>query len=234
MSASIAGTANVCVGQTTALTYSSHPGGLWSSSNSALATADASSGMISGVSSGTVTITYAISSGCTKTRALTVKSSPAAIAGASSVPMLGTTTLTNATTGGTWSSSSTLNATVSSAGVVTGVLSGTTTISYRLANGCAATREITVISSRPTTPTDEIAIHTWSMYPNPTNGALTIESGIGGTMSVFTVDGRQVATFSLQAGTSHIDLPKELASGTYLCRFTGADGTTTINRIILN
>lgn len=56
-------------------------------------------------------------------------------------------TLSNATTGGTWSSSATSVATVGSSGIVTGVAEGTATISYTVSNACgtvAATRVVKV------------------------------------------------------------------------------------------
>jgi hypothetical protein len=69
------------------------------------------------------------------------------ITGTATVVAGSTTILSNATTGGTWSSSATGIATVSSAGVVTGVAAGTATISYTVSNSCGsavATRVVTV------------------------------------------------------------------------------------------
>src|ERR1700740_892099 len=48
----------------------------------------------------------------------------------------GTTTLGDATTGGTWSSSNTAVATIGTTGIVTGVAAGTSTITYRLSGIC--------------------------------------------------------------------------------------------------
>jgi uncharacterized protein YjdB len=63
----------------------------------------------------------------------------------------GSTTLVDSATGGTWSSSDSTVATVSTSGVVTGVAAGTTTISYTVSNSCgtvSATASVTV--SAPT------------------------------------------------------------------------------------
>jgi hypothetical protein len=72
---------------------------------------------------------------------------PGAISGTATVCAGSTTALSNATTGGAWSSSATGIATVGSTGVVTGVAAGTATISYTVTNGCGsavATKVFTV------------------------------------------------------------------------------------------
>ncbi len=64
----ITGTTNVCVGSTTNLSCTP-AGGVWGSSNNAVATIDASSGVITGITSGIVTISYTVTNGngCSKT-----------------------------------------------------------------------------------------------------------------------------------------------------------------------
>jgi hypothetical protein len=146
----ISGTSTVCVGSTTILS-SATTGGTWSSSNTGVATVN-SSGVVSGVSAGTATISYTATGSLgtgTTTRIVTVNPLPSAgsITGTATVTAGSTTTLSNATTGGTWSSSATGVATVGSAGVVSGVAAGTATISYTVSNGCGsavATRIVTV------------------------------------------------------------------------------------------
>jgi uncharacterized protein YjdB len=56
-------------------------------------------------------------------------------------------TLSDATTGGTWSSSNTGVATVGMSGIVTGIASGNATITYTLASGCSRTVTATVVST---------------------------------------------------------------------------------------
>jgi succinate dehydrogenase/fumarate reductase cytochrome b subunit len=85
---------------------------------------------------------------------LTVNAAPvvAAIAGTANVCIGATRILTNATNGGTWSSSDMTKATVATNGVVTGVAAGATTISYTVtSNGCTTvvTQAFTV-NNRPT------------------------------------------------------------------------------------
>ncbi len=77
-----------------------------------------------------------------------------AIGGLSSVCSGSTITLTNSLSGGTWSSSNTSVATVSSSGVVTGISAGTAVITYAgPSSGCytAATKTITVLETASTT-----------------------------------------------------------------------------------
>lgn len=73
----ITGTFDVCVGLTTALTGSGAPNAIapWTSSNTAVATVDVN-GVVSGVSGGTVTITYTDDNGCTAQQIVTVNALP--------------------------------------------------------------------------------------------------------------------------------------------------------------
>jgi hypothetical protein len=139
----ITGSTGICTGLTT--TLSSLPsGGTWSSSN-ANATAALSTGVVSGVSVGTSNITYTLPSGCYRTATVTINLAPGAIAGILEVCEASMTTLSNATTGGTWSSGSTGTAVIDATGLVTGVSPGTADISYTLGNGCVVTGEVTVL-----------------------------------------------------------------------------------------
>jgi hypothetical protein len=94
-----------------------------------------------------VYMVYAVNGACFSATGAntTVSVSPlAAIAGASSLVVSNTTTLTDATGGGTWSSSNNAVATVTSGGLVTGVAIGSVTISYSHGS-CTATKTIAII-----------------------------------------------------------------------------------------
>eukprot|EP01041_Mallomonas_annulata_P012565 gene12565-26459_t len=147
---SLSGASVVCVGSTVTITPSV-TGGTWLSSNAALASVS-TSGEVTGLSAGVVTISYRVTNTCgiaSATRTITVNPavSVGTVGGSSSVCAGSNITLTNSTLGGAWSSSNTAAATVGTTGIVTGVAEGNTTISYTVTNSCGtavATRAITV------------------------------------------------------------------------------------------
>ncbi|TRX36409.1 T9SS type A sorting domain-containing protein [Flavobacterium sp. ZT3R18] len=144
---SITGANAICLGSTT--TLSPTTGGTWASSNTAVATVT-DAGVVTGVSNGTATFTFTqTSTGCPSapTAAVTVNANPtASITGANPI-CVGVTSALSPTTGGTWASSNTAVATVTDAGVVTGVSNGTATFTFtQTSTGCpsAPTAAITV------------------------------------------------------------------------------------------
>lgn len=141
----ITGTLSACVGLTSTLSDAS-TGGTWSSSSTTIASVGTSSGIVTGVASGTATISYATGQTCYATSTFSVNANPASITGTLTVATSATTQLTDATAGGTWSSSTTTVATIGTAGLVTGVASGTSTISYTLSTGCYVVATMTVTS----------------------------------------------------------------------------------------
>ena len=153
--AAISGNSAVCIASVTGLTNAT-PGGAWSSSNTANATVDGS-GNVTGVSAGTATIAYTQGTGCASSITMAVNSLPAVISGSTGVCLGATATLSDVTAGGTWSSGNNFVATVSSGGLVTGLVQGNATISYTLATGCSATTGVT-INPQPTTITGSTGI----------------------------------------------------------------------------
>ncbi|MFY0254766.1 Ig-like domain-containing protein [Chitinophaga sp. 30R24] len=147
----IGGANAVCKGATIALNDATL-GGVWSSSDNTIATVDATTGEVAGVSVGTVTITYTVTNGCGNTpvsTTITVNDVPVVspIGGASAVCKGATITLNDATVGGVWSSSDNTIATVNgTTGEVTGVSVGTVTITYTVTNGCGSTPVSTTIT----------------------------------------------------------------------------------------
>ncbi len=141
--ATITGGTSVCIGSTSTLSTTT-PGGTWSSSSTAIATIG-TTGLLTGISAGTATVTYLLPTGCYRTVTVNVVSSPAPITGPGTVCVFGTMTLADATPGGTWISSNPALAPIgSSSGLVTGVSVGTLTISYSLGGGCFTTTTIGV------------------------------------------------------------------------------------------
>lgn len=167
--APITGAATACIGQATPLS-SATPSGVWSSSNIAIATVSPS-GVVTGVSLGTVVITYAVTNPCgtgVATYTMTVNS-PSVVApttGTFTVCNGSSTTLSNATPSGVWSSGAAAIGTVDVTGMVTGVGAGTAPISYAYTNpfGCVsyATALVTVNTTpaATTTPAGAVVICT--------------------------------------------------------------------------
>ncbi len=140
--AAISGSANVCVGTNTPL-FETTTGGTWSSSNPLVATVSAT-GNVTGVTSGIATISYIAGTGCFATKAMNVIALPSPITGSSSVCIGQTIALSNPTPGGTWFSGSFTASADLTAGVVTGLSAGTSSITYRLGSGCSISKVITI------------------------------------------------------------------------------------------
>ena len=167
----VSGTQAICSsGGTNTTTFSVTASGgtgafSWSSSNTAIATVNASTGVVSGVAAGTATITYTrtASGGCTDvtaTRTVTVTAPPSSgtLSGTAGICINGTSTFTSTVSGGSWTSSNTAVATInSSTGVISPVAVGSSTMTYTVSGtgGCSnatATRVIT-ITALPTAGT---------------------------------------------------------------------------------
>lgn len=209
---STTGSLSVCSGSSTTLTNS---GGLgtWSSSNTAVATVGASTGIVTGIAGGTAGITYANGCGSPVPVVFTVNQTPAAIGGTAIVCVGATSTLTNANTGGTWTSGTTSVATIgATTGTVTGVAAGTAVITYSLGNGCTnATRIATVNLSPPslsfapaTTPTICLtSSSTMTVTTTPTVNLLNQDfnsgfaDGVSGTWSVVNTGGASIFNWSI-------------------------------------
>jgi uncharacterized protein YjdB len=144
--APIVGPSSVCVGTSITLTDASS-GGTWTSSDPSIALVDPMSGVVTGVNAGIVTITYTSAAGCSTSLTVTVTASPGSISGPTTICLGQVATLTNAVPGGTWSSSGPAVSVNPSTGVITGVSSGSATITYTTPAGCTTSILVTVITS---------------------------------------------------------------------------------------
>ena len=143
----INGTNSVCAGSTITLS-DIFDGGTWSSANTSDATVGLATGVVTGVTGSTnTTITYTLGTGCKATKSIAINPLPAAITGTASVCSGATTTLNDATTGGTWSSSNTAVATINASHIVSGLTTGVTNIVYTLTTGCVKSTTVTVNQS---------------------------------------------------------------------------------------
>jgi uncharacterized protein YjdB len=192
----IGGSATVCSLATVTLTSSGTFGGSWSSSDPSTASVNASTGAVRGVTVGSTTITYIHTNGCgsdTATRSITVDPLPSAgsVSGAAStICLLSNTVVTASVSGGVWSSSSNIRATVDTAGVVTGRGEGPATISYSVTTGCGtavATWPVTI----EVTPDPGTISATTSLCVGASSTATATESG-----GTWTSSATSVATIS--------------------------------------
>ena len=208
--APITGTFNVCVNSTTTLTDATISG-VWASSNSAIATIDAS-GVLTGVAAGTVTITYTFTNanGCSNTvnaiATINALLAVTPITGNVNVCTGTSSQLNNATAGGIWNSSNTAIATVNSLGLVDGISAGTATISYTVTNtnGCTTivTADVTVNDLpvvAPITGTFNVCVSSSTTLADVTSGGTWSSSNT----AVATVNASGVVT-GLTNGTSII------------------------------
>jgi hypothetical protein len=127
---------------------------------------------------------------------------PANITGTFTVCPGATTTLSDATTGGTWSSSNTGIATIDGSGVVTAVAAGTTTISYT--NGGGSATQVVTVNSLPTvsaiTGNTTLSTAITTQLSNTTTGGTWTSS----TLAVGTVNSSTGLVTGLTVGTSSI------------------------------
>jgi uncharacterized protein YjdB len=205
----ITGVSSICVGTIT--TYSdSTAGGIWSSSNTNIATVN-STGIVTGIASGTTTINYTVTNinGCSKTttKLITVNTLPTveAITGASSVCAGSSTTFNSATSGGIWNSNATNIATVNSTGIVTGIAAGTSTISYTVtSNGCSKTAtKIILVNTLPNvaaiTGASSVCVGSSTTFNSTTLGGVWSSNAT----NIATVNSTGIVT-GIAAGTSTI------------------------------
>ncbi|GAA4459441.1 hypothetical protein GCM10023093_00440 [Nemorincola caseinilytica] len=143
----ITGTMVMCTsGSVTLNTTNNVAGGTWSSSNTSIAAIGGSTvtsaTVNGGTTAGTATITH-IGGTCTVTATVTVNPIPTALSGTLSACAGSTTVLTSTPAGGTWSSSNTAVATVTS-GTVNALTAGTANITYMFQPSCRAISTVTV------------------------------------------------------------------------------------------
>jgi uncharacterized protein YjdB len=227
----ITGPSALCVSDTGVLA-NTLAGGNWFSTNPGIASVDSASGTVSGISSGSVTISYRVTSGCFRTTGFIVKNTPATIAGPSEVFVGATTTLTNTTSGGTWSSGTPSVASISSGGVVTGASAGSTVITYRIpTTGCQSTKAVTVLSGAG--KIEAYSEKALRLYPNPARSSFVVELPTDGVMYMIAITGETIQNVQLLKGENSVAINENVANGVYLCRIVLSDGTSDDIKVII-
>ena len=208
----ISGPSAACVGATITLTDTTL-GGVWSSGNNTLATVS-TSGHVSALAAGTVTIRFIVGNACgndTATHDVAIVMPPFAdtITGAL-IACAGTQiSLTDTASGGVWSSSNNTLATVSASGVVTALAAGNVTITYNVTNSCGT--DVT---------THFISIGTFPVFtssatpPDVCSGTLFSYTPTSSTTGATFNWTRPVITGILNPGASSVGNPNEILINT--------------------
>ncbi len=187
----ITGAGNTCLGSTLQLS-DALAGGVWSIVGSPINASISSSGLVTPISLGSVLVQYRVTnvSGCSAAvfTNFNIGSAPtvAAITGLNNVCNGSSIQLSDATTGGVWSSSNTSIATVNSTGLVTGVANGAVTIFYKITNasGCVATASFSITAAQLIP-----SINSFSPSSGPVGSLVTISGVNLNNLTALTIGG---------------------------------------------
>ncbi len=204
--AAVTGMNDVCSGTKDTL-YNTAIGGVWTSSDTAIASIDNISGVLSGKAAGVVTITYAIASGCYDTAMVRVLGSPDAgsINGARKMCMGDTVALTNDASGGIWQNSGRHSVT-NVTGLTVGISPGIDTITYTVDNGqCSSSvQHIMEINQLPdvgkVTGPRVICVNVVDTFEHNIGGGIWTSDNI----SVAVIDGSSGQLTTLMPGSARI------------------------------
>ncbi len=210
----ITGTTSVCAGLTLSL-GNTVTTGTWSSSAPATATVD-NAGLVTALSAGVAIISYSVTNGCgTLSDTQAVRVNPQADAGTINgghvVCQGQNLTLSNATTGGTWSSTVPGVATVSAVGIVHGVAGGNTIISYTVTNDCSTAVDTQLVTVNPLP------------VVNVTTGPTTVCVGADITLTN-TTPGGVWGTSAFARATVTAGVVTGVSAGTVIISYTVANG----------
>ena len=219
----VTGTPTLCVGTTVDLN-DAVAGGVWSSNNIVRATVN-DTGLVSLLSGGGDTIFYAMTNGCGTARVwhfIDIHHVPvlSPITPDTAVCMGSSTTLHCTPAGGTWTSTTPIFATISSAGVVNGLLHGATVIVYTYTNACGTASDSLTFSvdipAQPIIGSDVICQFALGVFFDPVPGGTW---SIDNPLAAFPVPGTPGAFFGLLPNTANIIYTLVNACGTTTAQF---------------
>ncbi|OIQ36625.1 MAG: hypothetical protein BM555_02375 [Crocinitomix sp. MedPE-SWsnd] len=104
---------------------------------------------------------------------------------------------------------------------LTGLIAGTYTVEVADANGCTETLVVTVNSQLSIADAD----FSYSVYPNPTNGMVTIDiegNPLNASINILSLDGKLIQSTSVNQEKIKLDL-NGLSKGIYIIELTGND-----------
>ena len=202
----ISGPTTVCMNSNMFLSTNGAPGGTWSSGTPAIATVNATTGQVFGVTAGPVIIRYTVTNSCGSNSVdynvtVTLAGNPGTISGPNTVCAGSTINLSTSGTGGTWSSGTPNVATVDpNTGIVTGVAQGNSTISYSVTTSCGTV-----------SATYLVTVNTQPGAPNV--GPQNVCSGT--TVASLPTNGGTYRWYAALSDVSPLDGSVVLATGTY-------------------
>ncbi len=222
----------ICAGASFTL-MSTVPGGVWSLYNT---NATLSGSSITGVTPGTDTVYYTVSSSCGSGIASQVISidtvvHPGAITGAATVCQGSSITLANATTGGVWTVCND-NAVVTSTGLVTGLNIGIDSVAYTYTNGCGSQSSTMAISILPASACWPVSVSNTTInkdvlvFPNPVTDELTIKLDATqyNTLTITNSVGQTLLHLQLTSNMTSINT-NYLPAGVYYITLFGNNGS---------
>ncbi len=235
---------SLCIGGT--MNLIPNVGGNWISNDLTKATVTAA-GVVTGVSSGIVTFTFTNSTtGCSNTTSSVVINSLPVVSAPSASLCIGSTMTLSPTVGGTWVSSDATKATVTNAGLVTGVAAsaGVTFTFTNSTTGCSNTTSSIAINALPVVnaPSPNLCIGgTMNLTPNSggtwvssdatkatvTNAGLVTGIGVGSVTFTFT-DGAGCSATTSSVSINPIPGYNAIVTDVTTCP-PGNDGTITVN-----
>jgi uncharacterized protein YjdB len=239
----ITGSFGMCVGESTLL-GKTITGGVWSTTGTSVANV-AATGEVSGIAPGTAIVSYTRTNLCGSSSATVVVTVHAlavagSVSGIDSICIGDTTVMVNSVGGGIWVSSADWIAKVFNAsGIVEGLFPGTADIMYVVTNSCSSdtAKHKIVVKTQLECETGVAGLDqstpTFRLYPNPATTSVNIETGSNGMLAIYALDGRLVKSVKVEGRSAVITLSDSLAAGVYMCRFTGADGSTNAVRLVL-
>ena len=194
------GSTTVCAGSTVSLNATPTTGVTYQWLSGGTIIAGATNSSYAATTTGTYNVIVYNSTTCDSTSlpvVVSVNPLPSAISGTMSLCTGGTTNLTDATGGGTWSTASTSATVGSSTGVVTGVSTGTALISYTSATGCSVSTTVTV-NAGPTSIITPAGATTFC-----TGGSVVLNANTGGGLTYqWQVGGGNISGATLSAYTA--------------------------------
>ncbi len=189
-------------------------GGVWSTSNIGVASANSVSGFVTGTGVGTATLTYTDpSTGCYSTAAMTVNQLPSQIYAPTYVLCQGQCiNISDTISGGTWNSTVPAIATVNSAGLLCAAGFGSVVIQYTLPTGCQVNGTFTINQLPPLWVVTSVGGNSYCIG-NPSTTQIRLSGSTPGVKYDLILAGSIVSSLTGTGGTLNFGI--QTTPGTY-------------------